>query len=169
MRRLNHYPQISSPFAFTSLTVPGEFFFDDFEKFFSIMFIDTPPAAVRNSFDGYPVSNVLVNKQGDWRVEVAATGFVDNEIDIEIDNNVLVIVGKKETQEDVTNGPLGTKDGYKAIHNKLKIKDFERRFQIPKELDSELAKAKVANGLLIVDIPIKHDALPKTRKVKINA
>lgn len=168
MRRLN-YPQISSPFAFTSLSMPAEFFIDDFEKFFSIMFIDTPPAAVRNSFDGYPVSNVLVNKQGDWRVEVAATGFVDNEIDIEIDNNVLVIVGKKMVHEVGPKQYLDPNEGYKAIHSKLKIKDFERRFQIPKELDSELAKAKVANGLLIVDIPIKHDALPKTRKVKINA
>ena len=162
MRRLN-YPQVTSPFAFTSLSMPAEIFFDDFEKFFSILFIDTPEVAVRNSFDGYPVSNVLVNKQGDWRVEVAATGFTEKEISIEIDDNILVIEAKKSAKD------AEADVGYKAIHSRLKIKPFERRYPIPKELDIEAAKAVVRDGLIIVDIPLKNDMRPKTRKLEINA
>ena len=122
---------------------------DDLEAMFDQVFKDTPTHFIRAQNEGYPVSNVLVNQEGDFRLEVAVTGFEDDDIEVSLDERILIIRGGIKNQEE--------KSDYKYLHRRIKKTQFEKRFSIPKELNLKEIKVKNKNGLLIVDLPFDKE------------
>jgi HSP20 family molecular chaperone IbpA len=116
------------------------------EQMFDDIFRDFPVAYVRSSYEGFPISNVLVNKKtGDLRIEVALTGYKPENIEVSLGNQVLIIRGKADTEEI---------EDFMYVHQKIRERStFERRFAIPKEINTEGIKVKNQNGLLVIDLP----------------
>ena len=127
--------------------------FEEMEEMFDDIFKDSPLRFIRAQNEGYPVSNILVNKDGDFRIEVAVTGFEQDDISVALDERILIIRGgiKEESNQDQDNS------NFHYLHRRIKKSQFEKRFSIPKELDVKKIEVKNKNGLLIIEIPFDKE------------
>lgn len=112
----------------------------------------------QNSSDtaGYPPYNIERLSENDYRVTLAVAGFSEQDLDIEIHQNMLTIVGRKPEVE--TEGEFT----YQGIAGRA----FTRRFYVADHVRSTGATLK--NGLLTIEL---HQEVPeelKPRKVTIN-
>lgn len=113
-----------------------------FDRIFNSNFVET----------NYPPFNIIAITEEDRILEVAVTGFMKEEISVEIDQTTLIIKGNKNSIE-LSN------DSY--LHRGLATRDFERRFTLAENMQVE--SAEVANGLLRVYI--KH-IVPEALKLR---
>ena len=93
-----------------------------------------------NSTTNYPPYNVLKHDEDHFEIEIAVAGFDREDITVEVDQNQLVIKGKR-TSED---------DGSKYVHRGLATRDFERVFTLVDHM--EVGEAELTNGILSVKI-----------------
>ncbi len=90
-------------------------------------------------------------------VELEVPGYEEKELSIEVSDHTLAIKGSREkTKEDKT------KDF--TLHERLE-REFERRFILPREVDTQHLKAVFANGVLEVHAEKLQTVKPK--KVEI--
>lgn len=104
----------------------------------------------------YPKVNV---RSYDDKIEIEAeiAGYNKNEISIQIDDDVLSIVGKTVQQAEQT-------DKFVYLLRELKRSSFSRSFRLTDQLDSDRIEAAFNNGLLNITIPRKVQ--PKENKTK---
>jgi HSP20 family protein len=102
-------------------------------------------------FKSYEEANHFV-KQDDKKISLflEVPGFEESEISIDIRNKILEI--KAEHKENKDNAFIN-----KQIH---------KRWSLPRSIDEDKIEAKLKNGVLTVDIPIK-EVEEKTSKIKI--
>lgn len=93
-----------------------------------------------NSTNNYPPYNVLKHDEDHFEIEVAVAGFDREDITVEVDQNQLRIVGRRERDDDST----------KYIHRGLAARDFERVFTLAEHM--EVGEAEMTNGILRVKI-----------------
>jgi HSP20 family protein len=90
-------------------------------------------------------------------LEVEVPGYDEKELGIEVTDHRLTIKGvRKETKEQ--------KDKAFRLHERLE-REFERRFYLPAEADTDKVEAKFAKGVLEVHAP--KSAQVKPRKIAI--
>jgi HSP20 family protein len=112
----------------------------------------------------YPKVNVI---SFDNRIEIEAeiAGFVKEDIDIQVEEDVLTIMGKSSTSNefaDETPAPV-------YILRELKRSSFSRSFRLGDELDREDVEATFRDGILRISIPrrTKREE-PRVNKVTIS-
>ena len=88
----------------------------------------------------YPRYN-LIEREGDYRIEVAVPGWKKDELEIVFDNKELHIKGKKEQK-------LGA--GEQFVHQGLSLKSFERRFIL--NADLQVDEVSLQDGLLTIQL-----------------
>jgi len=90
---------------------------------------------------------------GTFVVELEVPGYEQKDLDIELTNHTLVVKGLLETV---------TKETEKAfrLHERLE-KSFERRFEIPPEVDLQQFHADFSKGVLKVTAPKQKGTEPK--------
>jgi HSP20 family protein len=95
----------------------------------------------------YPKVNVL---SFDDKVEIEAeiAGFQKEDISIQIEDDVLSIVGKTTQQAEQTDKSV-------YLLRELKRSSFSRSFRLTDQLDSDKVDAAFNNGLLYITIPRK--------------
>lgn len=103
---------------------------------------------------GYPPYNIQRLGENAYRISMAVAGFSENEIDIEVKEQSLRIVGEKSETEDV-----------EYLHQGIASRAFERSFQLADHV--EVVGAKLENGLLHVDLKREIPEQMKPRKVAI--
>lgn len=144
----------------------SELFADDFIGWVDEIFRDFGMPAFRKTFEGHPVANVKVNSRGDVRIEVAVTGYDEDKISVEIEDGVLSVSASGDEQAPRPGCEMDCDStGYRSIFRRIRTGPFERRWQLPKELDCDQATASMKNGMLTVDVPMKRDA--KSNKIKL--
>jgi len=126
--------------------------FDDIETIFNSLFKDSPLHFVRQQNEGYPVSNILIHKDGSFKIEVAITGFSEEDIEVNLDERTLIIRGGMKETEDSKEY-----EDFTFVHRRIKKNKFEKQFICPKELDINNIKVTARNGLLTIDIPFDKD------------
>jgi HSP20 family protein len=90
----------------------------------------------------------------EYVVELEVPGFEEKELAVEVFDHTLAIKGQRaETQE--------KKAKEFTLHQRLE-REFERRFVLPIEADTEHLKATFAKGVLEVHAPKVQKAKPKT-------
>jgi molecular chaperone IbpA len=94
----------------------------------------------QNSTTNYPPYNVLKHDDNTFEVEIAVAGFDKEEILIEVDQDQLVIKGKRQKDEDTN----------KYLHRGLAARDFERVFTLAEYM--EVGDAELTNGILSVKL-----------------
>ena len=106
-----------------------------------------------------PQANVVENKDG-YRIELAVPGYTKEQIGIQFQDHVLVIKGNVEEK---------LNEGEKYLSREFGLKNFVRRFVVPKTVDSSVITASFSNGILSVDVPKKEETKENlTKEIQIN-
>ena len=104
---------------------------------------------------GYPPYNIERTDDTHYRITIAVAGFAEKDLNIEVRDGVLNVVGKRDDQE---------KQSY--LHQCIAGRAFERRFQLADHV--EVRDAKLENGLLHVALERVIPEEKKPRRISIN-
>ena len=103
----------------------------------------------------YPPYNIIKTGDNSYTVEIAVAGFTTDEITVEVDQDQLIVSGRKSEQE--------TESAY--LHRGLAYRDFERRYTLAEHM--EVIKAETKNGLLMIEIERKVPEALLPRKIEV--
>jgi molecular chaperone IbpA len=106
----------------------------------------------------YPPYNIERTSENRYRVTVAVAGFGEKDLNVEVKDGVLTIVGKQEDSE--------KSEGKSVLYRGIAGRAFERRFQLADHV--EVRGAKLENGLLHVDLEQIVPEEKKPRRIQIN-
>ena len=104
----------------------------------------------------YPPYNVERIDENNYLITMAVAGFARAEIDIEVENDTLKIVGSKQKIE-----PAKT-----YLHRGIGTRDFEHRFQLAEHV--KVVSAALDNGLLSIALEREIPETMKPRKISIS-
>jgi molecular chaperone IbpA len=103
--------------------------------------------------NNYPPHNIIKTGENIYEIQVAATGFEKNEIVVTVENNVLVIRGESQTEEDLS---------VQYLHRGLATRDFVKEFPLAEHI--EVVGAETKNGMLTIKL-IRN--IPESAKPKV--
>jgi len=113
-------------------------------------------AAQKNTtIDGYPPYNIEKADEDAYQITVAVAGFGPQDLDVEIRDGQLVIIGRGAND----------RDKVEYLHRGIARRAFERRFQLAEHVEVKAANLK--DGLLIVDLVREIPEAMKPRKIEI--
>ncbi|OHT19759.1 Hsp20 family protein [Edaphosphingomonas haloaromaticamans] len=113
--------------------------------------------ATRGEGDAYPPYNIEKLGDGAYRISMAVAGFSRDELDLTVQENVLIVVGRAgEAQEN------GTRE---FLHRGIAKRAFERRFQLADTI--KVTGAGYENGLLNIDLVREVPEHKKPRRIEI--
>jgi len=105
---------------------------------------------------GYPPYNIERVDEDRYRITLAVAGFGEGDLDIELHENTLTVVGARpQDDEDRT-----------FLHQGIAGRSFERRFQLADHVLIE--GATLQNGLLNIDLRREIPEAKKPRKIEID-
>jgi molecular chaperone IbpA len=105
---------------------------------------------------GYPPYNIEVVEENNYAITVAVAGFKEAEIELQVENGVLTVRGKKEAA-----------DADKSyLHQGIASRSFERKFNLADHI--EVVDASLADGLLTVQLVKEIPDAMKPRTIAIN-
>ena len=107
--------------------------------------------------DSYPPYNIEKIGEDEYQITVAVAGFSSADLDVEVRDGQLLIVGKGTTEEH---------DNH-FLHRGIARRAFERRFQLADHV--EVKAADLADGLLRVDLIREIPEAMKPRKIRIQS
>ena len=112
----------------------------------------------RGDSDAYPPYNIEKTGDGAYRIQMALAGFTRDEIDVTVQDNMLIIVGRTaEAGED------GKRE---FLHRGIAKRAFERRFQLADTI--KVTNAGYENGLLNVELVREIPEHKKPRRIAID-
>jgi len=102
-----------------------------------------------------PATNVFETEKG-FKLEVLLPGFVKEDLQLNVHNNLLTVKVEKEDKENKDEA-----DVYKYVHREFSPQNFEKKFRLPKSVNTESISAKFENGILNIELPKKEEAVEK--------
>ena len=114
--------------------------------------------ASRGDGDAYPPYNIEKLGDGTYRIQMAVAGFTRDELDLVIQENMLVVVGRAGDAQDG--------DAREFLHRGIAKRAFERRFQLADTI--KVTGASYENGLLNVDLVREIPEHKKPRRISID-
>jgi molecular chaperone IbpA len=114
--------------------------------------------ASRGDGDAYPPYNIEKLGDGTYRIQMAVAGFTRDELDLVIQENMLVVVGRA--------GDAQEGDAREFLHRGIAKRAFERRFQLADTI--KVTGASYENGLLNVDLVREIPEHKKPRRISID-
>ncbi len=107
-----------------------------------------------NHSTGYPPYNIEIIDENHYSIALAVAGFEKNELDINVENSVLTIRGKKEAD-----------DKRQYLYQGIADRTFERKFNLAEHV--EVTEARLNNGLLMVDLVKEVPEAMKPKSIAI--
>lgn len=120
-------------------------FFDNFEQKFGNQ--------VNNN---YPPYNIIKHNENSYELEVAVTGFLPEEISVEIDQNQLIVKGERIRDIETAN----------YIYRGLASRDFTRTWTLAEHM--EVGEGSVKHGVLTIELKriIPESLKPRVLRLK---
>jgi len=112
----------------------------------------------RGDTDSYPPYNIEKTGDGVYRIQMALAGFTREEIDVTVQDNVLIIIGRAAEPSDA--------DKREFLHRGIAKRAFERRFQLADTI--KVTSAGYENGLLNVELVREIPEHKKPRRIAID-
>lgn len=113
--------------------------------------------AQRNEVEiSYPPYDVELLGEDNYRIVMAVAGFKDSELEIESENQMLRVAGRKQNEEGVT-----------YLHHGIAARNFEHKFQLADHV--KVTKAKLENGLLRIELVREVPEALKPKKIQIES
>ncbi|HRI76674.1 MAG: Hsp20 family protein [Alphaproteobacteria bacterium] len=97
--------------------------------------------AARASSEGYPPYNIEQLGETQIRITIAVAGFSMEDLSVQLEQNQLVIRGKRQNDED---------ENRVFLHRGIATRQFQRAFILSEDI--EVVGAQMDNGLLHVDL-----------------
>jgi molecular chaperone IbpA len=117
-------------------------------------FNDLFESALRNeSGSTYPPYNVEKHGDNDYRIVIAAAGFQEQDLDLQVEKGVLTVTGGKNREGDTSSVTY--------LHQGIAQRAFKLSFRLADHI--EVKAAKLENGLLNIDLLrlVPEEAKPK--------
>ncbi len=99
-----------------------------------------------------PATNIFETEK-EFRIEVQLPGFAKEDVKLNYQNNLLSIKVEKEEKDNEEN--------FKYVHREFGSYNFEKQYRLPKTIDVEKIGARFENGILVLQLPKKEEALEK--------
>lgn len=106
---------------------------------------------------GYPPYNIERVDEDRYRITLAVAGFSESDLEIELHESTLKVVGSKPEHE----------ESRAYLHQGIAGRGFERRFQLADHV--KIDGASLVNGLLDIDLRREIPEAKKPRKIEINS
>ena len=106
---------------------------------------------------GYPPYDIELVGENKYSITLAVAGFMDSEVDVQVEKGVLSISGKKEDSR---------KDS-RYLHRGIATRSFERKFNLADHV--EVVNAQLDNGLLKVSLVKEIPEAMKPRKIPVGS
>ncbi|MEL6386057.1 MAG: Hsp20 family protein [Pseudomonadota bacterium] len=113
-----------------------------------------------NRLDGaqaYPPYNIERIGEDHFAIELAVAGFVQADLDIEIEEGLLTVAGKRQ--------PADSAEEREFLHRGIAERSFIRRFQLADHVI--VTGAELQNGLLRIELIRELPEVLKPRKIAI--
>lgn len=112
-----------------------------------------------------PAMELIETKSG-YQVELALPGVSPSDLEVRIGNGFLAVKGRRSSSRE-------RKDD-KVIVSEYRTSEIYRDVTVPFDADTDNAKVKLDNGLLVISLPRRKPAkakapAPATKKAKANA
>jgi len=104
---------------------------------------------------GYPPYDIELVGENKYSITLAVAGFMDGEVDVQVEKGVLTISGKKED----------TRKDSRYLHRGIATRSFERKFNLADHV--EVVNAQLDNGLLKVSLVKEIPEAMKPRKIPV--
>ena len=104
----------------------------------------------------YPPYNIEKTADDAWRISIAAAGFTDEELSVEVRENALIVSARK-TEDD---------GDRKYLHRGIATRAFERRFALAEHV--RVTGASHVNGMLHIDLVREIPEALKPRRIEIS-
>ena len=111
----------------------------------------TTPGQTHN----YPPYNIVKVDEDNYAIELAVAGFVESEIDIEIKEGILYVLGEKATKEEETD----------YLHKGISARAFHRSFTLSDTI--VVRGADLQQGILTINLENIIPEEKKPRKIAI--
>ncbi|MEJ2045025.1 MAG: Hsp20 family protein [Reinekea sp.] len=105
----------------------------------------------------YPPYDIEITGENQYAITIAIAGFAEHELDIQSENGVLQVHGKKDKDE--------AKRQY--LYQGIAYRSFERKFQLADHV--KVMGASMENGLLRIDLIKEVPEAMKPKKIEINS
>ena len=128
--------------------------FSPFSVGFDDIFNTLQRASIPQS--NYPPYNII--KKGEtYFIEIAMAGFKKSDIDIQVEDNTLTISANYSSRE----------NDIEFIHKGISEKEFYKSFALAEYV--EVKKAKMVDGILIIELEKNIPEEQKPKKIKISS
>jgi len=104
----------------------------------------------------YPPYDIEVLDENCYAITLAVAGFVQDELDIQVEPGLLIVKGKKDSDK------TKRKYLYQAIANQT----FERKFNLADHV--EIVNASLDKGLLTIELKQELPEAMKPKRIEIN-
>lgn len=122
-------------------------------------FSDLFETALRNdSSGGYPPYNVEKRGEDSYRIVVAAAGFQQDDLDLQVEKGVLSVSGSKREST--------SEEGVTFLHQGIAHRAFKLSFRLDDHI--EIKGANLSNGLLSIDLQRVVPEEAKAKRIPIN-
>lgn len=134
-----------------------------FNNFMDDLF-PTVPSLFREAFKTpgskhFTPVNVKENEQG-YILDVIAPGFDKEDFKVNVEHNILTIVGEKKAEDKIENERL--------LRSEYNLQSFKRSFTIDEKIDADNISAKYVNGVLSLNLPRLADVKEATKQITIS-
>ena len=107
-----------------------------------------------NYRETYPPYNIRRKADDKYILEIAVAGFRRRDLDVSLDNNTLVVEGRRDTSEN------------EYIHKGMSTRSFKRTWSLARYM--EVDKADFEDGILKLELKRNLPEELKPKKIKIN-
>jgi molecular chaperone IbpA len=114
--------------------------------------------ATRGEGDAYPPYNIEKLAEDAYRISMAVAGFGRDELELTVQDNVLIVIGKAEAKAEDQERQF--------LHRGIAKRAFERRFQLADTI--KVTGAGYADGLLNIELKREVPEHKKPRRIAID-
>ncbi len=107
------------------------------------------------SANTYPPYNIEKTADDGWRISIAAAGFSDDDLNVEVRENALIVSAKKAAEDSPRT----------YLHRGIATRAFERRFQLAAHV--RVTGAAHVDGMLHIDLVREVPEALKPRRIEI--
>lgn len=108
--------------------------------------------------EGFQPRVDVAESETEYRITAELPGLEEKDFEISLENGVLTLKGEKRSEREESG------KGYR--HVETVSGRFERRFQLPAEVDEGKVAAAYKNGVLAITVPKAERARPRTISVQ---
>ena len=108
-----------------------------------------------------PPVDIFENGDRELVLKADLPDMTREDIDVTVENGRLTIKGERKASGEVK------EDAYQRIERRYGA--FSRSFSLPRSVDTAKVAAEYKNGVLIVRLPLREDAVPRQIKVEVAA